>query len=64
MHRDFAPAQKPPVCPACGRDMKFARLAIEQGEQVGLNIFECEPCRVSYATAAEDSEVNVKKFRP
>ena len=50
MHRGFAPAQKPPVCPACGRNMKFARLV-----EVGLNTFECGPCCVSYTTAAEES---------
>ena len=54
MRRGFAPAQKPPVCPACGRNMKFARLAVEQGREIGLITFECSPCRVSYTTAAEE----------
>jgi len=40
------------VCPACGRDMKFARL-VEQDREVGLTTFECSPCRVSYTAAAE-----------
>ena len=48
MHRDFAPAQKPPVRPACGRNMKFARLAVEQSREVGLITFECVPCRVCH----------------
>jgi hypothetical protein len=34
--------------------MKFARLAVEQDPEAGLNIFERDPCRVSYTTAAED----------
>ena len=54
VHRDFAPAQKPPVRPACGRNMKFARLAVEQGREIGLITFECSPCRVSYTTAADE----------
>ena len=54
MRRGFAPAQKPPVCPACGRNMKFARLAVEQGREIGLITFECSPCRVSYTTAADE----------
>ena len=65
MHRDFAPAQKTPICPACDRNMKVARPAVEQGLEVGLITFqqglevglitfECGPCRVSYTTAAEE----------
>jgi hypothetical protein len=59
MHREFAPAQKPPVCPACGRYMKLARLV-----EVGLNTFECGPCCVSYTTATEESQARGKYSQP
>ena len=55
MHRDFVPAQKSPVCPACGRYMKFARL-VEQDREVGLTTFECGHCCVSFTTAAARPE--------
>jgi ribosomal protein L37AE/L43A len=59
MHRNAAPAQKPPICPACGREMNFAR-AVEQGQEGSLNIFECLSCRVTYTTGAGDPGAQVK----
>ncbi len=54
MHRDYAPSQKPPFCPACGREMKLARLITKQAREGDLNVFECGSCRVSYTSAAEE----------
>jgi hypothetical protein len=50
MHRQWAPKDAPPQCPACGKKMTFARDLNDETRRL-VNVFECKRCNVTYSVS-------------
>ena len=47
------PAVEGPLCPSCGRPMRFVRSVPRLGALPELRTFECKACGVTYTEAVE-----------
>lgn len=55
-HKRIEHSEQGPLCPSCGRPMRFVRSLPRLGALPELRTFECKACGVTYTEAVERGE--------